>query len=555
MSYLIRLQRQQKEEEKAAKEAQRLAEEKRVLEERERKLEAERKRRDGERRAKEEEKRLREEDRLRKEDERKRKLKEEKVREAEKERKRKDEQLAKEQEEQAKRVAEETRKAAEAVKKVEEAVKEETRRLEREAYLKQQLAEEQRRQEELRQQELLAKEELAKQEQEQAKQVAAAMAAASAVSSSPRAHVSESGATASPSQSTRTISDAGTSDTSQGLHSRSPVTSVSTSPAHVSDVVSSQPLPVQAPSTSIASNPWAAPYPPQGIPQSPLQHMFTQPMQQGLYRPPSHFGHMGDLDAFPPRMGHAAGRGGFMGAPLQNQSPFQAMPQLQQPSSPLPQQMGGLRSPGLPPIGYGQTNVPAKQLLTLMNPNGVPGNQDLTNSAGSPLHSPSTLGAIGTPIGPFGSISPIGHTRRTSTPYGPTSGDTIRPIQRPVPIGRPKDSHHHPNSGPISNSFDSLSLGLSGLSLASDLELRPRSPSLNLTGSALDLDGIPFGKESLRASNNGSDSLGHGLSNDPMHPQPVSPGIRNQRESSFFSNSIFSGRVNGHGTSLFPSVR
>ncbi|KAG0237462.1 salt tolerance down-regulator-domain-containing protein [Mortierella sp. GBAus27b] len=558
-----RLQRQQKEEEKAAKEAQRLAEEKRALEERERKLEAERKRRDDERRAKEEEKRLREEERLKKEEERKRKLKEEKAREAGKERKRKDEQLAKEQEEQARRVAEEARKAEEAVRRAEEAAKEETRRREREAYLKQQLAEEQRRQEELRQQEQLAKEELAKQEQEQVRQSAATVAAAaaasaaamaaSAASSSPRAHIPESGAIASPGRGTRTTSDAGTSGASQVLHSRSPVMPSSTSPIHVPDVASSQPLPAQ-PSTPNASNLWASPYPPQGIPQSPLQHMFSQPMQQGLYRPPGHFGHIGELDPFPSRMGHGTGRNAFMGPALQSQSPFQTMPQLQQPSSPLPQQMGGLRSPGLPPIGYGQTNVPAKQLLTLMNPNGVAGNQDLTSSAGSPLHSPSTLGAIGTPIGPFGPISPIGHTRRTSTPYGPTSGDGIKPIQRPVPIGRPKDMQHHPGSGPISNSFDSLSLGLSGLSIAPDLERRPRSPSLNLTGSgSLDLESIAFAKESMRASNNGSDNLGHGLSSDPVHLQPLSPGIRNQRESSFFSNSIFGGRVTSHDPFLQSS--
>ncbi|KAF9366239.1 Stress response protein nst1 [Mortierella sp. NVP85] len=544
-----RLQRQQKEEEKAVKEAQRLAEERRLLEERERKLEADRKRREEEKRAKEEDRIKKEEEKqekLKKDEERKRKQKEEKAREAEKERKRKDEQLAKEQEEQAKKAAEEAKKAEdarredEAARKAEETAREEIRRQEREAYLKQQLAEEQRRQEQLRQQE-----QLAKQEQERAQQTAAAMVAvAPAVQSSPRTQVPESGATTPPGQVTRTLSDAVPSP-SQGLHRQSPVVSVSSSPIHVSEPVSSQPLTLQGPSAPSTGNPWANPYPPQGIPQSPLQHMFTQPMQQGMYRPPGHFGHIGDLDPYPPRMGHAAGRGVFMGGSLQNQSPFQTIPQLQQPASPLPQQMGGLRSPGLPPIGYGQTNVPGKQLLTLMNPSSVSSNQDMANNAGSPLHSPSALGAIGTPMGSFGPISPIGHTRRTSTPYGPTTGDAIKPIQRPVPIGRPKDGQHH--ASPISNSFDSLSLGLSGLSIASDLDRRPRSPSLNLTGStALDLDAIALGKDSIRMSNTGSDGLGHGLSNDPVHLQPVSPGLRNQRENSFFSNSIFGSRVNGH---------
>ncbi|KAF9999796.1 Stress response protein nst1 [Modicella reniformis] len=555
-----RLQRQQKEEEKTAKEAQRLAEEKQLLEERERKLDADRKRREEERRVKEEEKRQREEERVRKEEERKRKLKEEKAREVEKERKRKDEQLAREQEEQARKLAKEARKTEEDARKAEETAREEARRLEREVYLKQRLAEEQRRQDELRQQEQLTKEELVKQEQtrqELTRQVVVAAAAAAMAASavnSPPAHVLKSNAPTSPSQDTKAMSDAGMSSASQGSQSRSPIASISTSPIHVPESVSSQPLPAQGPSIPLANNLWANPYPPQGTPQSPLQHIFPQPMQRGMYRPPSHFGHIGDLDAFPARMSHAAGRGAFMGASLQNQSPFQPIPPLQQPSSPLPQQMGGLRSPGLAPMGYGQTNVPAKQLLTLMSPSVVSGNQDLINNSGSPLHSPSTLGAIGTPIGPFGPISPIGHTRRTSTPYGPTSGDTIRPIQRPVPIGRPKDSHHHSASGTIASSFDSLSLGLSGLSIGADLERRPRSPSLNLTGTAtLDLDGISLGKESKRVSNPGSDSLTHSHSNDPAHLPPLSPSIRNQRESSFFSNSIFGSRVNGHGKCLhFP---
>ncbi|KAF9114733.1 Stress response protein nst1 [Mortierella sp. AM989] len=526
-----RLQRQQKEEERAAKEAQRLAEEKRQLEERERKLEADRKRREEERRAKEEEKRLREEERLKKEEERKRKIKEDKAHEAEKERKRKEELLAKEH-------------AEAGMRKAKEAAKEEANRLEREAYLKQQLANEQRRQEELRKQEQQAKEELEKQEQEQEPESVA-------LSSSSNSHSPVQGQASplSPRNTSSTVSSSGVSGISQGQQSRSPA---STSPVRVPEAMSSQSLPAQGP-TPLANNLWSNAYPAQAITQPQLQQMFPQPMQQGLFRPPGHFGHIGsEIDTFPSRMGHATGRGGYMGASHQSQPPFQAHPQHQQSSSQMPQQIGGLRSPGLAPIGYGQTSVPPKQLL--LNPNGGSSNHDMSNNSGSPLHSPSTLGAIGTPIGSFGPISPIGHVRRTSTPYGPTSTDAIKPIQRPVPIGRPKDGQAHAHSGAIASSFDGISMAFTGLNIGPDLDRRSRSPPLNLTGgSPLDLEGVTLSKESMRSSISGPDSQGQNFPNENGPVQTMSPGGRNHRESLLFSNSFFGGRMNGHDPFAQPS--
>ncbi|KAI1320402.1 Stress response protein nst1 [Mortierella claussenii] len=545
-----RLQRQQKEEEKAAKEAQRLAEEKRLLEERERKLEADRKRREDERRAKEEEKRLREEERHKKEEERKRKIKEEKAREVEKERKRKEELLIKEREEEARKASLEAQRVHEERCRVEEEAREEASRLEREAFLKLQLAEEQRRQEDLRKQEQLAQDELAKQDVEAA---AAATLAGAPVSSdnSPYAIVHDGAVPTSPRRDRMATSGSEISDATQGPQGLSPTNASSVSPVRASEPLNSQSIAAQGSPTPLTNNLWANSYPTQAVPQPQLQQMFAQPLQQGLFRPPAQFGHIGgELDAFPSRMGHPAGRGNFMGAPHQSQSPFQNMPQHQVSSNQIPQQMGGMRSPGLAPIGFGQSNVPTKQLLTLMNPNSASGSHEMSNNAGSPLHSPSTLGAIGTPIGSFGPISPIGHARRTSTPYGLTSGDTIKPIQRPVPIGRPKDNQTHSH---ISSSFDGISLGLSGLTLGAELEQRPRSPPLNLTGgSSLDLDGVAFGKEALRPSGNSVDAHGmHGFANDGGPLQTLSPGIRNVRDTSFFNSSFFSSHMNGHDFSSF----
>ncbi|KAG0306050.1 Stress response protein nst1 [Dissophora globulifera] len=545
-----RQQRQQKEEERAAKEAQRLAEERRLLEERERKLEAERKRREEERRAKEEEKRLREEERLKKDEERKRKAKEEKARELEKERKRKEEQLAKEQEEQE-------RKASEARKAEQSAAQAEASRSERESYLKQQLAEEQRRQEELRQQEQQAQQDLAKQELEHPFSVISASVpdtapapgpapVAATSSNSPRSSIPES---AGPVTSGRNRVSTSSSDVSIA----SPIELLSTSPVRAPESRSSQPIATQGLTSTAAGNLWSNTYPSQAVPQPQLQQMFSQPMQQSLFRPSSHFGHIGsDLDGFTSRMSHSAGRGAYLTAAHQSPASFQSLSQHQQPSTVLPQQLGGMRSPGLTPIGYGQTNVPPKQLLTLMNPN-APASHDMSTSAGSPLHSPSTLGAIGTPIGSYGPISPIGHTRRTSTPYGPTSMDTIKPIQRPVPIGRPKDHQHHSGSGTIASSFDGLSLGLSGLTIGSDLERRSRSPPLNLTGvggSSLDLDSVGLGTESLRSLNGVGESHSHAFSNEGA--QALSPTSRNQNETSFF-NPFFGSRINGNDPFLQSS--
>ncbi|CAO3573406.1 unnamed protein product [Mortierella alpina] len=530
-----RLQRQQKEEERAAKEAQRLAEEKRLLEERERKLEADRKRREEERRVKEEEKKAREEERLKKEEERKRKLKEEKAREAEKERKRKEEQLAKEKEE------------------LEKKAEQEAKRLERETFLKQQLAEEQRRQEELRQQEQLAKEELARQELEpeqgQPTEQEQEQEQTKTSSGSPQQP-----AVASPARGRSVTADFDASGRSQASQSRSPVMASSASPNHG---LAATGLPSHGQSSPIGSNLWSSGYPVQGVPQpqhavSHQHQIFAQPMQQGLFRPPTQFGQMsGEHEAFHSRMGPGAGRGAYMaGSSHATQSSFQVMPQ-HQPSS---AQRGGMRSPGLAPIGYGQGS--SKQYLNLMNPSNAANGLDLTGSNGSPLHSPSTLGAIGTPISSFGPISPIGHARRTSTPHGSVSAEAIKPIQRPVPIGRPKDHTQQAGAGTISNSFDGISLGLSGLTIGSDMERRPRSPPLNLAGgSSLDLNGVVLNKDqSIRSANGPPESHAHVFSSENAstagsrqldHSLPLlSPGGRGQ--SSFFSNSFFGNRMNGH---------
>ncbi|KAF9288519.1 Stress response protein nst1 [Mortierella alpina] len=530
-----RLQRQQKEEEKAAKEAQRLAEEKRLLEERERKLEADRKRREEERRIKEEEKKAREEERLKKEEERKRKLKEEKAREAEKERKRKEELLAKEKEESEKKA------------------EQEAKRLERETYLKQQLAEEQRRQEELRQQEQLAKEELARQELEpeegQPMEQQQGQEQTKTSRSSPQLP-----AAGSPARGRAIAADDDASSRSQASQSRSPIMTSSVSPSHG---LAATGLPSHGQSSPVGNNMWSSGYPGQGVPQpqhalSHQHQIFAQPMQQGLFRPPAQYGQMGgEHETFHSRMGPGAGRGTYMtGANHTAQSSFQAMSQHQ----PSPAQLGGMRSPGLAPIGYGQGS--SKQFLSLMNSSNVASGLDLTGSNGSPLHSPSTLGAIGTPISSFGPISPIGHARRTSTPHGSVSAEAIKPIQRPVPIGRPKDHTQQSGAGTISNSFDGISLGLSGLTIGSELERRPRSPPMNLAGSSsLDLNGVMLNKDqSVRSANAPAENQGHAFSNEgaPVtgsrqldHSLPLlSPGGRGQ--SSFFSNSFFGNRMNGH---------
>ncbi|KAF9178939.1 Stress response protein nst1 [Haplosporangium sp. Z 767] len=544
-----RLQRQQKEEERAAKEALRLAEEKRQLEERERKLEADRKRREEERRIKEEEKRLRdeekrlrEEERLKKEEERKRKLKEEKAREAEKERKRKEELLAKEKEEQE-------RKA------------EEAKRLDREMYLKQRLVEEQRRQEELRQQEQLAKEELLRQEQELEKNLEQEQkqepGAVMPTTDSHQNQVQES-VPASTMHDRIVTTGSEVSSASQGVNSQSPIMTTSTSPYHAPGSMNSQIPSPQGSSTPVSNSLWSNPYSTQATLQSQFQHqhppphqqqIFAQSMQPGMFRPPGHFSQIGgEHDAFGIRIGASAGRGGFLsGSSHQNQLPFPTMSPHQQPSNQLPQQIGGLRSPGLAPIGYGQTNVPTKKLLTIMDPNNAASAHDLAINPGSPLHSPSTLGAIGTPVNSFGPISPIGHTRRTSTPHGSVSAEMIKPIQRPVPIGRPKDHSQH---GTISSSFDGLTLGLTGLTIGAELERKPRSPSLNLTGgSSLDQDSAILGKDVLRPTN-GGDGPGNGFSNEVVSQtaslQALSPNGRDQRENLFFTGSFFGNRTNNH---------
>lgn len=489
------MQRQQKEEERAAKEAQRLAEEKRLLEERERKLEADRKRREEEKRVKEEDRRLREEERLKKEEEKKRKLKEEKAREAEKERKRK-EQLAKEKE------AEE--------KKAEEAAQLEAKKLERQAYLQQQLLEEQKRQQELRRQEQLAKEALAKAEEAE-----------------------EEG-----------LSD----EEDEQVAQLSPNPSV---PAEASQLEPTGPPPTTPPTvdppiqslsgSSVPSGGWSsfqshdaqlhpqlhlAQHPPHLSHQLPHQPQQPQHAFQSMYRPSNHFGQIGD-DMF-------SGRGGrpFMGSiGHQGQQHF---PNHQHPLSNQMQPVSGM-SPGLAPIGYGQS-VPSKQLLNIMGQN-VPSTHYDSSSSGSPLNSPSSLGAIGTPVGnSFGAISPIGHSRRTSTPHGSTTSESIKPIQRP--IGRPKDPVTSSSSGAISSSFDGLSLGLSGLAIGSELERRSRSPPLNLSGS-LDLDGVVLGTDLGRSTGSGSKS----------------PTLHGQRESSLFSNSFFgSGVRSSHGESWVQNM-
>lgn len=564
-----RLQRQQKEEERAAKEAQRLAEEKRVQEERERKQEADRKRRDEERRVKEEEKRLREEERIKKEEERKRKAKEDKAREAEKERKRKEEQLAKEKEEQLAKEKEEQlaqEKEEQLVKEREEHAKraeEDARRQEREAYLKQQLALEQMRQEELRLQEQLAKQELAlelelQQAEERAREALATTAAAAITNTSTAQDTIP--------QSPSSISSAPTPGLTNAIDEplgRSPKVSPSSLPSDIGETLNDQPALVQDLSTSVHNPLWSNSYPTQSNPQAHVQSqhslahqhsMFQQPVQHGMFRPPTHFGPIGgEHEAFSSRIGHSTGRGGFLAGPSHpNHSPFQVAPQHPVSSSQVPQSTGGLRSPGLGPIGYSQNNTSTKQMMAFMNTNSSAAH-DLPNKSGSPLHSPSSLGAIGTPINSFGPISPIGHARRTSTPHGPTT-DAIKPIQRPVPIGRPKDSAQNASAGTISSSFDGLTLGLSGLAVGAEIERRSRSPPLNLTGgSALDLDGVVLGnKDTLRSTNGGGES--HSFSNDapasiglrqldPLEPlQSLSPS----NPGSFFTNSFFGNRMNGH---------
>ncbi|KAF9302333.1 Stress response protein nst1 [Mortierella antarctica] len=473
-----RMQRQQKEEERAAKEAQRLAEEKRLLEERERKLEADRKRREEEKRVKDEEKRLREEERLKKEEEKKRKLKEDKAREAEKERKRK-EQLAKEKE------AEE--------KKAEEAAQLEAKKLERQAYLQQQLLDEQKRQQELRRQEQLAKEALAKAEEEEEEQGQSNDEDEQEASPSPSSIPFEA---QQPEQS-------GSPPTTPPTVDPTPIQSLSGSGNSVPSGWSS----FQSHDVQLHPQLHLAQHTPH------LQHQLRHPPQQpqhafqGMYRPSNHFGQIGD-DLFA-RSGRP-----FMGTiGHQGQQHF---PNHQHPLSNQMQQVSGL-SPGLAPIGYGQP-VPSKQLLNIMG--NVPSTHYDTSSAASPLNSPSSLGAIGTPVGgSFGPISPIGHSRRTSTPHGSTTSESIKPIQRP--IGRPKDPATSMSSSGAS-SFDGLSLGLSGLAIGSELEKRSRSPPLNLSGS-LDLDGVVLGADLGRSTESGSKS----------------PTLRGQRESSLFSNSFF----------------
>lgn len=573
-SSLTRLQRQQKEEERAAKEAQRLAEEKRVQEERERKQEADRKRREEERRVKEEEKRLREEERIKKEEERKRKAKEDKAREAEKERKRKEEQLAMEKEEQLAKEKEEQlakeredqlfREKEEQAKRAEE----DARRQEREAYLKQQLALEQLRQEELRLQEQLAKQELAlelelqQEEERQREALATTVAATTTDTLAVQDTVPQSPSLKSSSPTSGLI------NAIDEAQSRSPKVSPSPLPCGVGETLNDQPALAQGLSTSAHTPLWSNSYPAQSNPQAHVQSqhslahqhsMFQQPVQHGLFRPPTHFGHIGgEHDAFSSRIGHSAGRGGFLAGPSHpNHSPFQVAPQHSSSSSQVPPSMGGLRSPGLGPIGYGPNNTSTKQMMTLMNTNSSAAH-DLPNKSGSPLHSPSSLGAIGTPINSFGPISPIGHARRTSTPHGPTT-DAIKPIQRPVPIGRPKDSAHA-SAGAISSSFDGLTLGLSGLAVGAEIERRSRSPPLNLTGgSALDLDGVVLGnKDTLRSTNGGSES--HSFSNDAiastglrqLDPSEPLQSLSPSNPGSFFTNSFFGSRMNGHGKTRYP---
>lgn len=573
-SSLTRLQRQQKEEERAAKEAQRVAEEKRAQEERERKQEADRKRREDERRVKDEEKKLREEERIKKEEERKRKAKEEKAREVEKERRRKEEQLAKEKEEQL--VKEKEEQLAKEKEDQAKRAEEDARRQEREAYLKQQLALEQLRQEELRLQEQLAKQELALELELQLEEEQQREALATAAATANNTSTAQDTSPQSPSlkSSSMTSLSSGLATAMDEPRNRSPKISPLPLPSGVVEALNDQPVLTQGLSTSVHNPLWSNSYPTQPNSQAHAQSqhslahqhsMFQQTGQHGLFRPPTHFGHIGgEHDAFSSRIGHSAGRGGFMtGPPHPNHSPFPVTSQHSSSSSQTPQPMGSLRSPGLGPIGYGQSNTSAKQMMTLMNTTNSSAAHDLSNKSSSPLHSPSGLGAIGTPINSFGPISPIGHARRTSTPHGPTT-DAIKPIQRPVPIGRPKDSTQNAGTGTISSSFDGLTLGLSGLAVGAEIERRSRSPPLNLAGgSALDLDGVVLGsKDSLRSTNGGIES--HSYSNDASastglrHLDPSEPlqSLSPSNPGSFFTNSFFGSRMNGHGKTRHckPSV-
>ncbi|KAF9927057.1 Stress response protein nst1 [Linnemannia zychae] len=597
-----RLQRQQKEEERAAKEAQRLAEEKRLQEERERKQEADRKRKEEERRAKEEEKRLREEERVKKEEERKRKVKEEKERKRKEEQlvkereeqiikekeeqlarekevqlikekeeqlaKEKEELLAKEKEEELAREKEEqlvkereiqlAREKEEQIKKAEE----DTRRQEREAYLKQQLALEQLRQEELRLQEQLAKQELALelelQQEEERQRVVLTTTITTTVNTSSALDITPQSPPINPTSTIAPISEVTTTIDASGRLSPK----ISTLPLGISEPMSDQSVLPQGLSASVHNPLWTNPYPTQPNPQNHIQpqhslghhhSMFQQPMQHGLFRPPTYFGPIGgEHDAFSSHMSQSTGRGGFLaGHSHPNLSSYQAAPQ-HPPSTQVTQSMTGLRSPGLGPIGYGQNTTSSKQMMTLMNMTSSV-THDLPNKPGSPLNSPSNLGVIGAPINSFGSISPIGHSRRTSTPHGPAS-DTIKPIQRPVPIGRPKDSTQNATTGTISSSYDGLTLGISGLTVGAELERRPRSPPLNLSGgSSLDLDSVVLGsKDSKRSVDGGSEN--QLFSNDgtsttgprQMDPSESLQSISSSNPTSFFVNSFFGSRMNNH---------
>lgn len=474
--------------------------------------------------------------------------------------KEKEEQLVKEKEEQLAKEKEDQAKRAE----------EDARRQEREAYLKQQLALEQLRQEELRLQEQLAKQELALelelQLEEEQQREALATAAATATSASTAQDTNPQ----SPLQSSSTTSpSSGIATALNEPRSRSPKISPLPLLSGIGEALNDQPVLTQGLSTSVHNLLWSNSYPAQSNSQAHAQSqhslthqhsMFQQPGQHGLFRPPTHFGHIGgEHDAFSSRTLHSAGRGGFMTGPSHpNHSPFPIVSQHSSSSSQISHSMGSLRSPGLGPIGYGQNNTSTKQMMTIMNTTGSSATHDISNKSSSPLHSPSGLGAIGTPINSFGPISPIGHARRTSTPHGPTT-DTIKPIQRPVPIGRPKDSTHNAGVGTISSSFDGLTLGLSGLAVGAEIERRSRSPPLNLAGgSALDLNGVVLGnKDSLRSTNGGSES--HSYSNDATastalrHLDSSEPlqSLSPSNPGSFFTNSFFGSRMNDHGKMQF----
>ncbi|KAF9580956.1 Stress response protein nst1, partial [Lunasporangiospora selenospora] len=500
-----RLQRQQKEEERAAKEALRLAEEKRQLEEREKRLEADRKKKEEERRAKEEEKRLREEERARKEEERvkkeeerKRKQKEEKARETERERKRREDQLAKEKEEQT--------------LKEELVVKEESKRLEREAFLKQQLLEEKKRHEELLR---IAEEEISRQEEEERLHQAESPELAESSISSPLDLVNRPVPLLAQDQNSSTsLEPTLPSSTSAPLTGSSTSPAITASPARSSNTsVTLSPITPQAPMVPTTSSLWSQQYPSQSPHPSHHAHMpqhqvFPPSMQQEQFSTQGHFGQIPDADAFLSRVGQTGGLGAF------NPMQLQPMQPLQPPAGIAQQHMGGLRSSGLPPIGYGQSNVPPGQLLGMMNSNTGSIAHGLPNAAGSPLHSPPALGAIGTSINSFGSFSPLGHVRRTSTPHGSMTSESNK---RPTPIGRPKDQRgiHGPGNGTISNSFEGISLDLQGLTIGSSgLERRPRSPPMNLTGSSLELNGDVLGKDPSRLVNGVGTHLGQGYPSD-----------------------------------------